>query len=367
MIYVILVLATVAVSAIALIAVRLRHRADRLVSSRGAEKLPAPPKTLPLPETSTEVIFSTAPPAIVSVDRSAAGGASARTEPAATSLAAEPRPAADDQSRSSGSRSTRDIANLRLGLAATRGGFIAKLASIFQGKKQIDPAILEQMEEVMLASDIGPKTTRAILDRLRNELDRDALRDVESVWRALREEAVRILSVGGGPIRLSTKPSVVLMVGVNGTGKTTTIGKLATRFRTAGNKVLLAAGDTFRAAAVQQLEVWGTRVGVDVVKGKEGADPGAVAFDATTRAKRVGTELLLLIQPAASTRVSADGRDQEGSQNHRQGDGRRPTGDLSGPRCDDGQNAHRAGSHVRDAVDSRASSSPSSMERQRAG
>jgi fused signal recognition particle receptor len=187
----------------------------------------------------------------------------------------------------------RDVAGLRKGLAATRGGFVARLTALFQGKKEIDPAILEQLEEVMLSSDVGPKTTQAILARLRDSLARNELRDSDAVWAALRAEAIRILSIGGGAITCTTRPTVVLMVGVNGVGKTTTIGKLATRFTAAGKKVLLAAGDTFRAAAVQQLEVWGKRVGSEVVRGKEGADPGAVAFDATTRAKE-GADLLLI-------------------------------------------------------------------------
>ncbi len=190
--------------------------------------------------------------------------------------------------------SMKDIAGLRKGLAATRGGFIAKLTALFQGKKEFDPAILEQVEEVMLASDVGPKTTHAILARLRDSLDRNELRDTESVWAALRAEATRILTIGGGAIRLTAKPTVVLLVGVNGVGKTTTIGKLATRYNAAQKKVVLAAGDTFRAAAVQQLEAWGRRVGADVVRGKEGADPGAVAFDATNQAKAAGADLLLV-------------------------------------------------------------------------
>jgi fused signal recognition particle receptor len=188
----------------------------------------------------------------------------------------------------------KDVAGLRKGLAATRGGFIAKLTALLQGKKEFDPAILEQLEEVMLASDVGPKTTQSILARLRESLGRNELRDADTMWAALRAEATRILTIGEGAIRVSTKPTVVLMVGVNGVGKTTTIGKLATHYTSFNKKVVLAAGDTFRAAAVQQLEIWGKRVGVEVVRGKEGADPGAVAFDATTRAKEVGADLLLV-------------------------------------------------------------------------
>ena len=188
----------------------------------------------------------------------------------------------------------RDVAGLRKGLAATRGGFVARLTAIFGGKKEIDPAILEQMEEVMLSSDVGVKTTQAILERLRDKLQKNELRDADAVWAALRAEATRILTLDGGRLRFAGKPTVVLMVGVNGVGKTTTIGKLATKYNADSKKVFLAAGDTFRAAAVQQLEIWGKRVGAEVVKGKEGADPGAVAFEATTKAKDAGADLLLI-------------------------------------------------------------------------
>ena len=118
------------------------------------------------------------------------------------------------------------------------------------------------------------------------------------MWAALRAEATRILTLGdesrAGALRLSAKPTVVLMVGVNGVGKTTTIGKLATKYTADDKKVMLGAGDTFRAAAVQQLEVWGKRVGAVVIRGKEGADPGAVAFDATTKAKEATADLLFV-------------------------------------------------------------------------
>lgn len=191
--------------------------------------------------------------------------------------------------------SKKDVAGLRKGLAATRGGFMARLKAIFTGKKEIDPAILEQMEEVMLTSDVGVKTTQAILERLRDGMAKNELNDADAVWAALRAEATRILSVGGSrPSQTKDKPLVVLMVGVNGVGKTTTIGKLATKWNADGKKVVLAAGDTFRAAAVQQLEVWGKRVGAEVVKGKEGADPGAVAFEATKKANEAAADVLLV-------------------------------------------------------------------------
>ena len=189
--------------------------------------------------------------------------------------------------------SKKDVAGLRKGLAATRGGFMARLKAIFTGKKEIDPAILEQVEEVMISSDVGVKTTQEILGRLRDAMNKKELADTDAVWAALRAEATRILSI---PVPKPTKdkPLVVLMVGVNGVGKTTTIGKLATKWTGEGKKVVLAAGDTFRAAAVQQLEVWGKRVGAEVVKGKEGADPGAVAFEATKKAAEVQADILMV-------------------------------------------------------------------------
>jgi fused signal recognition particle receptor len=206
----------------------------------------------------------------------------------------ESRPGQAATAAVSPSKGRRDVAGLRRGLAATRGGFVAKLAAIFQGNKEIDPVLLEEVEEVLLGSDVGPKTTSVILGRLRELVEREKLRDSDSVWAALRSEATRILAIGGGALRLSAKPTVVLLVGVNGVGKTTTIGKLATHYVATGNRVVLAAGDTFRAAAVQQLEAWGKRVGAGVIKGREAADPGAVAFDATTVARESGADLLLV-------------------------------------------------------------------------
>ncbi len=208
--------------------------------------------------------------------------------------------AAEDTTAAPAVASKKDVAGLRKGLAATRGGFMARLKAIFTGQKEIDPAILEQMEEVMISSDVGVKTTQTILERLREKLAKNELADSDAVWAALRAEATRILEEGQAAVRSSRegkqtkKPLVVLMVGVNGVGKTTTIGKLATKWNAEGKKVMLAAGDTFRAAAVQQLEVWGKRVGADVVKGKEGADPGAVAFDATKKAQEAAADVLLV-------------------------------------------------------------------------
>jgi fused signal recognition particle receptor len=279
-----------------------------LVVSRGkgASQLQAPPSKGPGTSLAPKARPATEPPKAPAAEAKARGasaappGAAVEKAPSAPPAAGAPIapvevkpivPSTPPGSVPPGAK--RDVAGIRKGLAATRGGFVARLTALFQGKKEIDPAVLEQVEEVMLSSDVGPKTTQAILARLRDSLARNELRDSDAVWAALRAEAIRILSIGGGAITATAHPTVVLMVGVNGVGKTTTIGKLATRFTAAGKKVLLAAGDTFRAAAVQQLEVWGKRVGSEVVRGKEGADPGAVAFDATTRAKE-GIDVLLI-------------------------------------------------------------------------
>src|SRR5262249_27727034 len=149
------------------------------------------------------------------------------------------------------------------------------------------------IEEILLSSDVGVSTTRVMLERLRDGLSKHELSSPQALWDALRAEASRILGLPGGKIATGHRPTVVFMVGVNGVGKTTSIGKLATKFKAEGKTVLLAAGDTFRAAAVQQLEVWGKRVGCEVVKGKEGADPGAVIFDAIQKAKQTGIDVVL--------------------------------------------------------------------------
>jgi fused signal recognition particle receptor len=192
---------------------------------------------------------------------------------------------------------TTDIESLRRGLAKSRGpeGIFGKLRALFSGKKEIGPEIAEQIEEVLLSSDVGVETTRVILERVKEGLGKGDLSDPSKVWEALRAEAVRILKGAGttGAFLLRDKPTVVLMVGVNGAGKTTTIGKLATKLKAEGNTCVLAAGDTFRAAAVQQLKAWGDRVGCEVVHGKDGADPGSVVFEAIKRSEATGGDVVL--------------------------------------------------------------------------
>jgi fused signal recognition particle receptor len=185
---------------------------------------------------------------------------------------------------------------LREGLSKTRGGFIARIGDLL-GQKKIDEALIGQLEEILFTADIGARTAEKLLEAVRTRLSRAELKDAGSVWEAIRERSREIFSDAektGGPFDLErARPLVILMIGVNGVGKTTTIGKLAHRFGGAGKKVLLAAGDTFRAAATEQLEIWGQRTGVPVQRGKEGGDPSSVVFDAVKRAEREGFDLVL--------------------------------------------------------------------------
>jgi fused signal recognition particle receptor len=172
---------------------------------------------------------------------------------------------------------------LRAGLARTRGGFVARLGRLF-AKKQIGSDLLEDLEEVLFSADIGPKTAEKLFSAVKSSLSRDDLQDPQAVWAVLKRESARLLSLEATPVDPSAhKPFVLLTIGVNGVGKTTTIGKLAAKWTRAGNRVLLGAGDTFRAAAVDQLEIWADRADASIVKGKEAADPSSVIFDAIRR------------------------------------------------------------------------------------
>lgn len=204
------------------------------------------------------------------------------------------QPTAADSAAASASKE-HDVDVLRRGLANTRGGFIARLAKLFGSRPTIDDALLEQVEEVLITADIGVKTSERMLNRLREQMQSGALKDADAVWASLREMATEVLTVAAKPFgnELKNKPSLVLVIGVNGAGKTTTIGKLAARYAAEGRRVLLAAGDTYRAAAVLQLEVWGRRVNCPVIKGKEGADPSGVIFDAVKRAQDEGYDLVI--------------------------------------------------------------------------
>jgi fused signal recognition particle receptor len=180
---------------------------------------------------------------------------------------------------------TRDAAALAPGLARTRAGWVSRLGHLFAGRREIDPTLVEEIEKVLLTADIGVRTSQKLLEEIRSSLGKRELSDPKAVWSYLRKRSIDFLRVEATPVDFAkAKPFVLLTIGVNGSGKTTTIGKLAAKLRAEGKSVLLAAGDTFRAAATEQLEIWGNRVGAPVVRGKEGGDPSSVIFEGIKRA-----------------------------------------------------------------------------------
>jgi fused signal recognition particle receptor len=168
----------------------------------------------------------------------------------------------------------------KAGLAKTRGGFVARLGKLF-GRKKLDAQTLGELEEVLFTADIGPRAAERLFQSVKSALSKDELEDPAKIWARIRETSQAILSVDAPPFDMTrAHPFVLLVLGVNGVGKTTTIGKLAQAWKQAGNKVLLAAGDTYRAAATEQLEVWADRAGVAIVRGKPNGDPSSVIFEA---------------------------------------------------------------------------------------
>jgi fused signal recognition particle receptor len=185
------------------------------------------------------------------------------------------------------------LRSLRDGLAKTRKNFSDKVGSLILGDK-IDEGFLDELEEALIASDVGVETASFVLKDLKERFKRNELSSPAQVKDRLRQLLFEILSARSSVFSLTASPSVVLVVGVNGTGKTTTIGKLANRLQSEGKKVMLAAGDTFRAAASEQLSIWGERAGIPVIKHKEGADPSAVVFDAVSAAKARAVDVLIV-------------------------------------------------------------------------
>jgi fused signal recognition particle receptor len=188
----------------------------------------------------------------------------------------------------------KDTSALRSGLAKTRSGWISRLGQIFAGKKAIDPSILTEIEKVLFSADIGVRTTQKLLEEMRTALSKQALKDTDAIWAFLKQRTGQLLAIDAPPLDFGAhRPFVLLVIGVNGSGKTTTIGKLAARLKGEGKKVLLGAGDTFRAAATEQLQVWANRVGAELVRGKEGADPSSVLFDAVKKGVTEGYDVVL--------------------------------------------------------------------------
>ena len=185
---------------------------------------------------------------------------------------------------------------LKAGLSRTRSNFAQGLGDLLLGKKEIDDDLLEEIETHLLSADVGMDATNAIINELSQKLKRNQLADSAALYDALKQILGDLLKVSEQPLEIPAnlgKPFVILMVGVNGVGKTTTIGKLAKRFQTQGHSVMLAAGDTFRAAAVEQLQVWGERNNVPVVAQHTGADSASVIFDAYQSAQAKGVDILI--------------------------------------------------------------------------
>lgn len=168
----------------------------------------------------------------------------------------------------------------------TRTGLVDRLEDVISGRKEIDADLLDELEYTLITADIGVKTTSEILESIRQRVDRKMVGDARQIKLLIKEHLLEVLESVERPMpRVTEPPAVVVVVGVNGSGKTTTIGKLASRFKAEGHGVLLCAADTFRAAAIEQLEVWGSRTSTDVIRQSAGADPSAVLFDALQSAK----------------------------------------------------------------------------------
>ena len=182
---------------------------------------------------------------------------------------------------------------LKQGLGKTRDSLNDKINSVFSNFRKVDEDLLEELEEILIMSDIGVETATEIISKLRNRIKLEKITDEQGVKNVLKEEMQKILDKVPNGLELKTKPAVILVVGVNGVGKTTSIGKIANNLRKQGKKVVVAAADTFRAAAVEQLEIWAKRADVDIVKRNEGSDPASVVYDAIKITKEKNADVLI--------------------------------------------------------------------------
>ncbi|MBI5191104.1 MAG: signal recognition particle-docking protein FtsY [Nitrospirae bacterium] len=183
---------------------------------------------------------------------------------------------------------------LKDGLTRTRDQLVAGIENVVLGKKKIDDALLDEIEELMILSDLGVETTSRIISSVQEKVRRNELDDASLLKKEIKEQIRAILVRDSAPLRYGTSLAVYLVIGVNGVGKTTTIGKMASMLKSQGRKVILGAADTFRAAAAEQLVLWGERAGTDVIRHKSGADPGAVVFDAIAAARAREQEILII-------------------------------------------------------------------------
>lgn len=182
---------------------------------------------------------------------------------------------------------------LKQGLSKTKSSFDEKINNVFSNFRKVDEELLEELEEALIMSDVGVETSTKIISNLRDRIKKEKIEDEQDVRQALREEIKKILDEVDNSLKLETTPAVILVVGVNGVGKTTSIGKIANRLKQDGKKVVVAAADTFRAAAVEQLEIWANRAVCDIVKKEEGTDPAAVVYDAIKITKEKKADVLI--------------------------------------------------------------------------
>lgn len=182
---------------------------------------------------------------------------------------------------------------LKEGLAKTKNAFVSQVDNLFKSFVKVDEELFDELEELLICADVGVGTTEEILEKLRDRVKSERMTDGEQVKTALREIMADMIGEGE-PLKLGTKPSVLLIIGVNGVGKTTSIGKIAAQLKADGKKVVVAAADTFRAAAIDQLAVWCDRAGVDLIKQSEGSDPAAVVYDAVSAAKGRDADVLIV-------------------------------------------------------------------------
>jgi len=182
---------------------------------------------------------------------------------------------------------------LKAGLGKTKSNINEKFNNVFSNFRKVDEDLLEELEEILIMSDIGMETSVDIINKLRQKIKKENIKDAEEVKKALKQIIQEIMDENDKALNLNTKPSVILVIGVNGVGKTTSIGKIGNNLKKDGRKVIMAAADTFRAAAVEQLEIWSNRAGCDIVKKEEGADPASVVFDAIKKTKETNSDILI--------------------------------------------------------------------------
>lgn len=186
------------------------------------------------------------------------------------------------------------LQRLKDGLKKTKAGFVDKVSNIFTGRSNIDDDLFEELEEVLIQADVGVKTTFTLIEKLRDDVETEAITEPEELMEYFQDELKALLQNDKGGFNFDKKLNIIMVVGVNGAGKTTTIAKIAGRHKAEGKKVMLAAGDTFRAGAIEQLQIWGDRLGVNVIAQQEGSDAAAVAYDAVQSAKARDVDLLIV-------------------------------------------------------------------------